>query len=129
MREALLSGGAITWVGRAVAKCTAEVRLPDRASISRGGSIVSPTALVGTTKNRLPSSVAAPVTIVSQASAPVTQGQRPSSRQPSSSWAATSAGRPRCCRLVVSWESPTVVNVAPLASGGSSYAGNHETGC
>ena len=83
----------------------------------------SPAVSVGTTKKSWPpSSVAAPVTIVWVESAPVTHGQTPSSLQPPPSAVAVSAGRPRWRRLVVSCEMPTVVNVAPRASSGSSHS-------
>ena len=92
-----------------------------RPSICSGGSIERPGVSVGTTKNIWPpSSVAAPVTMVCVESAPVTHGQMPSSRHASPSRVAASAGRPRCRRLVVSCEMPTVVNTSPRARGGRS---------
>ena len=59
------------------------------------------------------------MTIVSLESAPVTQGQRPFSRQVPFLRAATSAGVPRWRRLVESCEMPTVVGVSPRARAGS----------
>ena len=113
------SPGGIASAARTPRRCTADVRLPESASISSGSSTTRPEASVGTMKNiRPPSAVAAPVTIVSTASPPVTHGQTPSSRQPPSVAVATRAGAAACCRLVVSCEIPTVVRLSPRASAG-----------
>ena len=56
---------------------------------------------------------------MSACAAPVTQGLRPLRYKAGVGLLACNDGRPKCRRLVVKWEIPTVANVAPLARPGN----------